>query len=220
MSSLKGNKYDNSIDVYPIQEGEIYCLENGSKIMLNSIANPVPEVMKEADCIFIDPPCSKQNLSSFYTKAEKEKEFAEYKFFFDRITHYINEINPTRIFIEVFAANESAMRDFLKSKYPYYKEYESTYYHNKKNKCKILFGSQYDENYAIDGVDEWEAVYEICKNVPYNCILDFCLGQGLVARASFAAGKKFIGGELNRNRAAVGINYVAKAGGKWSVVKK
>ena len=51
----KGLRYDGSIDKYPITEGEVYCLDNGSKITIADITLELPEFSEKADCVFIDP---------------------------------------------------------------------------------------------------------------------------------------------------------------------
>ena len=44
MTSQKGLRYDGSIDKYPITEGEIYSLGNGSKITIADITSGLPEL--------------------------------------------------------------------------------------------------------------------------------------------------------------------------------
>ena len=46
MTSQKGLRYDGSIDKYPITEGEIYSLGNGSKITIADITLGLPEFSK------------------------------------------------------------------------------------------------------------------------------------------------------------------------------
>ena len=70
MGKQRGMKYDGSIDIYPISEGEVYQLGNGSKIAIADITKGIPEFVKEADCIFIDPAGNKGVLKSYYTKAD------------------------------------------------------------------------------------------------------------------------------------------------------
>lgn len=72
MTSQKGLRYDGSIEKYPITEGEIYSLGNGSKITIADITLGLPEFSKNADCVFIDPAGSKGVLKAYYTKAEKQ----------------------------------------------------------------------------------------------------------------------------------------------------
>ena len=72
MTSQKGLRYDGSIDKYPIIEGEIYSLGNGSKVTIADITLGLPEFSKNADCVFIDPAGSKGVLKAYYTKAEKQ----------------------------------------------------------------------------------------------------------------------------------------------------
>ena len=57
--------------------GEIYT--QYGVLQVNDIFNPLPEFMLKADCLFMDPPCSIDNLKNFYTKAEIEEKFNEYE---------------------------------------------------------------------------------------------------------------------------------------------
>lgn len=210
---FKGYKYDGSIDRYPISEGECYRLENGSTMATNDIFGEVPEYMKQADCIFIDPPCSKSNLSTFYTKADKEQQ-GEYALFEKRIWHYIDTIAPKRLFCECFYANHKRIEEEARKRFPFVKVYEVTYYN--KYKCWIVQGTQEKEEYDFEGKDELFIIENLLsKDVPLECICDFCMGRGGVAVGAYKAGKRFVGGEMNENRLAVGIAKVAHLGGNW-----
>lgn len=211
-------KYDGSIDRYPIVEGEVYELPNGSKLSINDLNNGVPSYMKEAQVIFIDPPCSKVNLKSFYTKANLDN-VPDVIVFYQNIIKAIQTINPSLLVMELFASNKDYFIEWAKQNYPFVKVEESTYYHNKKNRCWLMQAGLVDCNLSFEGIDEWDAVYKLAKDMPFDCIGDFCIGQGLVAIAAQAAGKKFVGCELNRNRISVAIAKVAKNGGEWKVRK-
>ena len=103
--------------------------------------------------------------------------------------------------------------------FPCVRVYNSTYYHSKKNQCWILQGTKNEEDWKLDGADEWDAVFNICENVPFKSISDFFMGQGLVAQAAYKNGKIFYGSDINRNRLAVAINKVAEMGGEWNINK-
>ena len=107
----------------------------------------------------------------------------------------------------------------VESLFPHVKIYENTYYHKPDCKCWIIQGSNQVEDWGLQGMDEWDAVFKICKEVPFKFITDFFMGQGLVAQAAYAAGKVFYGSDMNRNRLAVAISKVAKRGGEWTVTK-
>lgn len=215
----KGLRYDGSIDKYPIAEGEIYCLGNGSKITIADITNGLPDFSKKADCVFIDPAGNKGVLKAYYTKAEKACPVHSFDEFVTYIKSCIEQIKPERIFVECFARNKNQILPMVESLFPNVKVYNNTYYHSKKNECWIIQGSKQPEDWGLDGMDEWDAVFKICKEVPFNAITDFFLGQGLVAEAAYEAGKVFYGSDMNRNRLAVAINRIAKRGGEWTIKK-
>lgn len=212
-------KYDGSIDEYPIKEGEIYELTNGSKIQIADITRGIPSFLRQADCVFIDPAGSKGVLKSYYTKAEKECPIQTFGEFVEHISRCVTEISPTRLFVECFMRNREQLESMVRNLYPHVKVYNATYYHRPENKAWIIQGSYNPEEYEFEGMDEWDIVFKLCKEVPFTSIADFFMGQGLVAEAAFAAGKQFFGSDMNRNRLAVAINRVAKKGGVWSVKK-
>ena len=107
----------------------------------------------------------------------------------------------------------------VESLFPHVKIYENTYYHKPDCKCWIIQGTKQEEDWGLQGMDEWDAVFKICKDVPFSSITDFFMGQGLVAQAAYTAGKVFYGSDMNRNRLAVAISKVAKRGGEWTVTK-
>lgn len=215
----KGLRYDGSIDKYPITEGEVYCLDNGSKITIADITLELPEFSKKADCVFIDPAGNKGVLKAYYTKAEKECPAQSFDEFVTHIKKCIEQIKPDRLFVECFARNKTQIIKMVESLFPCVKIYNNTYYHSPKNACWIVQGTKQPEDWKLEGMDEWEAVFKICEDVPFKAITDFFLGQGLVAEAAFNAGKVFYGSDMNRNRLAVAINRIAKRGGDWTINK-
>ena len=215
----KGLRYDGSIDKYPITEGEVYCLDNGSKITIADITLELPEFSEKADCVFIDPAGNKGVLKAYYTKAEKECPVQSFDEFVTHIKKCIEQIKPDRIFVECFARNKTQIIKMVESLFPCVKIYNNTYYHSPKNACWIVQGTKQPEDWKLEGMDEWEAVFKICEDVPFKAITDFFLGQGLVAEAAFNAGKVFYGSDMNRNRLAVAINRIAKRGGDWTINK-
>lgn len=215
--NLRGNEYDGSIHKYPIKQGEVWCLENGSCVAIGDITKGIHDFMCQADCVFIDPPCSKGNLKSFYTKADVPYFDGDYVEFAQHIFNAIDRISPKIVFVEVFRSNKEIIARELAKRYKFIHENNCTYYHNSKNTCWILQASNSKKVYDLEGIDEWNAVFEICKSVPFQCIGDFCIGRGLVAMAACKYGKKFVGQELNDKRLAVCISEIAKKGGKWSI---
>lgn len=217
--SQRGMKYDGSIDSYPITDGEIYALPNGSKIKIADITKGLPDFSKAADCVFIDPAGSKGVLKSYYTKAEKDCPVNDFDEFVTYINRCVEQINPDRLFVECFYRNKNQLLPMVESLFPCVKVYNNTYYHKPDCKCWIIQGTKEQEDWGLEGMDEWDAVFKICQDVPFQAITDFFMGQGLVAEAAYKAGKVFYGSDMNRNRLAVAINRVVKRGGCWSVTK-
>ncbi len=111
----RGLRYDGSIDKYPITEGEIYCLGNGSKITIADITLGLPEFSKDADCIFIDPAGSKGVLKAYYTKADKACPVDNFDEFVAYIKRCIEQVNPDRLFVESFYRNKNQLLPMVES---------------------------------------------------------------------------------------------------------
>ena len=181
----------------------------GGTLKVHDIFEPLPDFMKQADCIFCDPPCSLGNLNTFYTKADRTDYKREYMPFAKRLFECIDEINPKLLFIEVFKSNNAIITHMAQRRFPHIAIYETTYYHNKKNRCWIIAASHEPlPEYPFNGMDEEDVIYHIGKHVTYRCIGDLCMGRGLVGKAALAAGKPFVGTELNAKRLAVLVDYV------------
>ena len=95
--------------------------------------------------------------------------------------------------------------------------YNSSYYHNTKNHCYVVRGSDHTGKPKLDGMDEEDIIQWVCENEKYACIGDLCMGRGLVARYAFAAGKQFCGIELNHKRLSVALEELDKIGGRYTV---
>lgn len=147
MTSQKGLRYDGSIDKYPITEGEIYSLGNGSKITIADITLGLPEFSKNADCVFIDPAGSKGVLKAYYTKAEKQCPVDNFDEFVAHIKRCIEQINPDRLFVECFYRNKKQLVPMVESLFPHVKIYENTYYHKPDCKCWIIQGTKQAEDW-------------------------------------------------------------------------
>lgn len=178
-------------------------------VKVHDIFNPLPEFMKQADCLFIDPPCSEGNYKSFYTKAEKNAPL-NIHMFNDRLFEVIDEINPKHLFIETFKSNNETIFNRLLNVYgTSIKEFESYYYGNKNNKCWIIYAYLEEESdFEIPYMDEEKAIEYICRNLDFNCIGDLCMGKGLVGFYANKFNKKFVGTELNEKRLACLIEHI------------
>lgn len=183
----------------------------GGKLKVHDIFEPLPEFMKEADCIFCDPPCSLGNINSFYTKADRVDWQMSFMPFAERLFECIDEINPKILFLEIFKSNYDLFLAEVKSRYKYVKILNSTYYHNQKNKCWVFAASNEPLPKIVEtfeGLDEENIVEKICQNIPFNCIGDLCMGMGVVGWNAFKNGKKFVGTELNKKRLAVLVDKI------------
>lgn len=177
-------------------------------VKVHDIFEPLPEFMKNADVVFSDPPCSRGNLTSFYTKAEK-KNTHEYAEFYERFFEVLEEINPKMVFVEVFKSNFDIFFKELEHLYRSVVAFDSMYYNRPKNKCWILVASDEEvPDYPFNGVDEEKIIELICRDVDFDCIADPCMGKGLVGFYANRYGKKFAGTELNPKRLAVCVERV------------
>lgn len=178
-------------------------------VKVHDIFDQLPSFMKQADCLFIDPPCSEGNLKSFYTKADLAKRESINQFN-NRLFELIDEINPKHLFIENFKANNETIFNRLNERYgANMKEFQSYYYGSKNNKCSIWYAYlEEPNNFEIPEMDEEKMIEFICKNLDFNCIGDLCMGKGLVGFYANKYGKKFVGTELNHKRLACLIEHI------------
>lgn len=197
--------------------GEVYknydmtgIIETGTgKVMVHDIYEECPEFMKTADCMFCDPPCSVGNLKTFYTKADRTDYKETYEPFVERFFHYVDEIRPELLYIEVFASNKDIVMEECKKRYPFVSIDDSYYYHNKKNKCWIVrCGKRNPAPTPEKSIDEQCYIRWICENVEFNCIADPCMGTGLVGYYANINKKKFVGTELNKKRLALLVDDI------------
>lgn len=177
-------------------------------IKAHSIFDGTPDFLKQADCIFTDPPCNKGNLKSFYTKAEIELN-ESYEKFNEALFSVIDAIKPKYLFIEVFKSNKEIIEKLVKTRYSNISITESYYYYDKTKVCWIIQGT--NENlYELPYLDEQYVIKHICNEINFNCIADPCMGRGLVGFYANEVNKKFVGTELNEKRLAVLIERINK----------
>lgn len=180
-------------------------------VKVHNIFDTLPDFMKRADVIFCDPPCSLNNINTFYTKADRTDYQTDYTPFEKRLFECIDEINPQLLYLEVFKSNKDSFIEECKKRYSQIKIYDSCYYHNKKNKCWIIQCSHVAVPEPDIFLDEEDFIKWICKNIDYKCIGDLCMGRGLVGYNSFINNKPFVGTELNKKRLAVLIDRIKKS---------
>ena len=178
-------------------------------VKVHDIFEPLPKFMKQADCLFIDPPCSEGNFKSFYTKADKAVRM-NINFFNGRLFELIDEINPKHLFIETFKSNDETIFNRLSELYgTNLKQFQSYYYGKKNNVCWIWYAYTEEESeFEIPYLDEEKAIEYICKTLDFNCIGDLCMGKGLVGFYANKYNKKFVGTELNEKRLACLIEHI------------
>lgn len=203
-------RYGNAWEQFPIEKGQVWGLENGSSVAVHNIFNPLPEFMLDADLLFIDPPWNQGNLTAFYTKAERD-DYQEFSDFEDALFQSIMAIAPHTCYLEVGFQAVERWGYRLSRIYHTMQTWDVFYY--KTHRCHIIRGSNNGTmEYDFTDIDESKCIYKIAEIERYNLIGDLCMGQGLVGLASYAAGKPFVGTELNKRRLAVLLQKLSKKG--------
>ena len=193
-------------------------------VKVHDITQPMPDFMFSADAVFCDPPCSRGNIRSFYTKAGKTADNNTLDDLNIAIFNYLAELKPKICFIETFKSNTDFFISCLQELFPNVEKIQSTYYHRQENKCYITAAWREDFEFVLakwkelEGLDEQDIIRWICENVDYECIADPCIGLGLVGWYAYKAGKKFVGTELNPKRLAVLVDGITT--GKYKHVGK
>lgn len=171
---------------------------------VHDIFDPTPDFMKRADAIFTDPPGNTSLLNGFYAKAGKDQRPESYAAFLNRLFEVIAEIDPNFLYVEAFKYNRDMIEREMRSRFPLVQVNANTYYKKASNRCWIIAGGKTTlPDIQIDGIDEEAAIEKICSCGAFGCIGDPCMGKGLVGYYANAAGKPFVGTELNKNRLAV-----------------
>lgn len=202
-------EYGGSYLNYPIKPAVPYIIDKNI-IMASDLIDELPDFMKKADILFIDPPWNLRNLNTFYMKARLMPKVECYEEFYEILFKRISEIKAKLCFLEI---GKGYLADFIiemKKLYKYVTFYNSTYYNNSKNLCYIVQGSEKRLNLKLDGMDEEKIIEFICKNLQYECIGDLCMGRGLVGFNSYLNNKNFVGIELNHKRLSVLLENISK----------
>lgn len=197
---------------HPIGPGQAAVFDDGSMVKVHNIFDPLPEFMRQADLIFVDPPWNLGNLNTFYTKADRTDYQSSFTKFYKRLFECIAEIGPKMCYVEV---GKEYLAEFIlemKRLYPAVTFYNSTYYHKKDNLCYVIRGASKRKKLPLDGMDEENIIAEICENKDYSCIGDLCMGRGLVGIHASASGRRFVGTELNHKRLSVLLEKLAQSG--------
>lgn len=189
--------------------GEI-ALPNNSRVMVHDLTTGLPEFMRQADTLFIDPPCSTGNLRSFHTKAGQALPYT-FDVFEIALFQRIREIAPRHLFLEVFRSNREAFHHQASGMFKNTRMYQSFYYNKPSNQCWVIHATNAGlPDYPISGMDEAKIIAWLCANHDYQCIGDLCMGRGLVGKHAFLNGRRFVGTELNHKRLAVLVDFIRR----------
>jgi len=195
----------------------IIDLPHDSKVQVCDWLLEMPDFMREADTIFVDPPWNVGNVNTFYTKADKEYPAVDFMQFTAKLWERIDQIAPKYLFIEM---GKEYLGDYLqacKARYKYVTFYNATYYKKKENKCYVIHAtdnSKVRRYKELEDLDEERIIEWLCKHHQYNCIGDLCMGTGLVGRYAFLNGKRFVGTELNKKRLALLLDFINQNAGQ------
>jgi hypothetical protein len=199
--------YNDAYKRYPLTE-QPYIFPDGSIVQVHDIFDPLPEFMKQADILFVDPPWNLSNINTFYMKADKAERIGEYRKFYKRLFDCIEEINPHTCYVEI---GKEHLADFvleMRSLFKYVTFYNSFYYHDKNKICYVVRGSMKFKKPKLDYMDEEDIIEWVCKNEDYTCIGDLCMGRGLVGVNAYKNKKRFVGTELNHKRLSVLVERI------------
>lgn len=195
-----------------IDMDSIIHLPHDSKVQVCDWTIEMPDFMKEADTLLIDPPWNMGNVNSFYYKADKPHLTGfDFEMFSLSLFSRIDTIAPQFLFIEMGKEFLAWYITECQKRYRYVTFYNSTYYHKRDNKCYIIHATnQYkSRRYKdLEDLDEADIIQWICTHHAYQCIGDLCMGTGLVGKHAYLNGKKFVGTELNKKRLAVLVDFI------------
>lgn len=187
-------------------------LPGESKIMVCDWLESLPEFMKEADTLFIDPPWNLGNIKSFYTKAERPYAGLPFLDFMERLWERIDAIAPQTLFLEMGKQYLAPCLIAAERRFSSVTFYNSTYFRKAEHKCYVIHATNgKPKRYRnLEDQDEADIIAWICRHHEYRCIGDLCMGRGLVGKHAFAAGRRFVGLELNPKRLAVLVEWISR----------
>jgi len=210
--------YGDAYIRHPIPDGHRVVFDDGSMLQVHDIFNPIPAFLKEADCMFVDPPWNLGNLNTFYTKAGlKEKHKRSFERFYKRLFECIQEIAPATCYIEVGKEYLAEFIIEMKKLFPRVTFYNSMYYRRKDRLCYVIRGAQKTRKLDLDGLDEEDIIKWVCEHEDYEVIVDPCMGTGLVGKYARLNNHKFHGTELNDKRLSVLVETIVKMGGNYKL---
>ena len=213
---MRNWNYGDAYLRHPIERGKA-IFTDGSCLMVNNIFSPLPDFMRQADLLFVDPPWNKGNMTSFYTKADMMPPSETYEDFYARLFECIKEIGPEVCYLEI---GKEHLADFVVEMRNLYKKvtfYNSSYYHKRDNRCYIVRGWRHGKPPRLDDMDEEDIIEWVCQHETYQCIGDLCMGRGLVAVNAYKSGKQFVGAELNHKRLSVALETLSTIGANYKI---
>ena len=203
-------KYGDAWENFPIEPGEVWGIPaNGSRVAVHNIFNPLPPFMHTADLLFVDPPWNQGNLNTFYTKAGRD-DYQEWQRFTAVLFQRIGEVNPTTCYIEIGNQFVDEWYGRLANMFECVQRWPVVYY--RKHPTNIIRGGSAPIDYDFTGMDEAKAIGLIGQIETYRVMGDLCMGQGLVGLSAWAAGRPFVGTELNQRRLANLLQKLSKKG--------
>ena len=102
-------EYGGSYLNYPIKPAVPYIIDKNI-IMASDLIDELPDFMKKADILFIDPPWNLRNLNTFYMKARLMPKVESYEEFYEILFKRISEIKAKLCFLEI---GKEYLADFI-----------------------------------------------------------------------------------------------------------
>lgn len=204
--------YGDAWEQFPIEQGEVWGIPaNGSKVAVHNLFDPLPEFMKSADMLFVDPPWNQGNVNTFYTKAGRTDYINDFSDFERAFFQRVRDINPATCYIEIGFQAVDKWQALLLETYPIVQKWDVVYY--RKHPCHILRGSRIAPlDFDYTGMDESKVIAKAGEIEQYCVLGDICMGRGLVGMSAFSAGRPFVGTELNKRRLACLLQKVSQKG--------
>lgn len=166
---------------------------------------------EKADLVYTDPPWSKAFITRFYNMAEipEKPVLAD---LFSAIVANLRFFGKDQFCVEMGAIGKELLHETLESSDLYlYTIYNTRY--GKDKPCYIFHGGitprspdDPDRFLALEGQKIVEAAIETFTCID-DTVLDFCIGQGMIARACHATGRSCYGLELSQERLDKTIEY-------------
>ena len=192
----------------------VYEIDGKSKLKVLDITKGFWGEWLQSDVVFIDFPYDNRMIKHYYEQIDQVTDLT-YDKLQERAFEIIANISPKHVFVEVGKRNVHKVEAGLKE--IGYETYTHDSFYAKTSPCFIVEGCRPGDepvNIPIAGIDELEAIENICNELDFDCITDFFNGQGAVSRYAYAAGKRFVCSELNPNRAGKALYDLKKMGAK------